>query len=171
MTKLIKPFTGDYQITQSFGEKITDSNGHSGIDYGLPLGTPVLAAADGEVWKAGWDSTGYGNCVMIKHPDGSGTVYGHLLNWSVYAGQKVKAGEKIGNSGNSGNSTGAHLHFEYRTKSGYWQRMNYPSDERARLSATSFLMPLQESFGYSRQNRKPLRTIRPKHYSPAAPAL
>jgi len=46
MTKLIKPFTGDYQITQSFGEKITDSNGHSGIDYALPLGTPVLAAAD-----------------------------------------------------------------------------------------------------------------------------
>ena len=116
MTKLIKPFTGDYQITQSFGEKITDSNGHSGIDYALPLGTPVLAAADGEVWKAGWDATGYGNCVMIKHPDGSGTVYGHLLNWAVYAGQKVKAGEKIGNSGNSGNSTGAHLHFEYRTK-------------------------------------------------------
>ena len=116
MTKLIKPFTGDYQITQSFGEKITDSNGHSGIDYALPIGTPVLAAADGEVWKAGWDATGYGNCVMIKHPDGSGTVYGHLLNWSVYAGQKVKAGEKIGNSGNTGNSTGAHLHFEYRTK-------------------------------------------------------
>jgi len=116
MTKLIKPFTGDYQITQSFGEKITDSNGHSGIDYALPIGTPVLAAADGEVWKAGWDATGYGNCVMIKHPDGSGTVYGHLLNWAVYAGQKVKAGEKIGNSGNSGNSTGAHLHFEYRTK-------------------------------------------------------
>lgn len=116
MTKLIKPFTGDYPITQKFGEKITDSSGHSGIDYALPLGTPVLAAADGEVWKAGWDATGYGNCVMIKHPDGSGTVYGHLLNWAVYAGQKVKAGEKIGNSGNSGNSTGAHLHFEYRTK-------------------------------------------------------
>jgi len=115
MTKLIKPFTGDYQITQSFGEKITDSNGHSGIDYALPIGTPVLAAADGEVWKAGWDATGYGNCVMIKHPDGSGTVYGHLLNWAVYAGQKVKAGEKIGYSGNTGNSTGAHLHFEYRT--------------------------------------------------------
>jgi hypothetical protein len=116
MTKLIKPFTGDYPITQKFGEKITDSSGHSGIDYALPLGTPVLAAADGEVWKAGWDATGYGNCVMIKHPDGSGTVYGHLLNWSVYSGQKVKASEKIGNSGNTGNSTGAHLHFEYRTK-------------------------------------------------------
>ena len=114
--QLIKPFNGNYPVTQAFGEKTTDPKGHNGIDYGLPLGTPVLAAADGEVWKAGWDSTGYGNCVMIKHPDGSGTVYGHLLNWSVYAGQKVKAGEKIGNSGNSGNSTGAHLHFEYRTK-------------------------------------------------------
>jgi len=114
--QLIKPFNGNYPVTQAFGEKTTDPKGHNGIDYGLPLGTPVLAAADGEVWKAGWDSTGYGNCVMIKHPDGSGTVYGHLLNWSVYAGQKVKAGEKIGNSGNTGNSTGAHLHFEYRTK-------------------------------------------------------
>ncbi len=114
--QLIKPFNGNYPVTQRFGETFTDPKGHKGIDYALPLGTPVLAAADGEVWKAGWDATGYGNCVMIKHPDGSGTVYGHLLNWAVYAGQKVKAGEKIGNSGNSGNSTGAHLHFEYRTK-------------------------------------------------------
>ena len=116
MTKLIKPFAGNYPVTQHFGDTFTDPKGHKGIDYALPIGTPVLAAADGEVWKAGWDATGYGNCVMIKHPDGSGTVYGHLLNWAVYAGQKVKAGEKIGNSGNSGNSTGAHLHFEYRTK-------------------------------------------------------
>ena len=114
--QLIKPFNGNYPVTQHFGDTFTDPKGHKGIDYALPIGTPVLAAADGEVWKAGWDATGYGNCVMIKHPDGSGTVYGHLLNWAVYAGQKVKAGEKIGNSGNSGNSTGAHLHFEYRTK-------------------------------------------------------
>ena len=114
--QLIKPFKGDYPITQRFGETFTDPKGHKGIDYALPLGTPVLAAADGIVEKDGVDNTGYGNVIIIRHFWTDGTVYAHLRNWAVYAGQKVKAGEKIGNSGNTGNSTGAHLHFEYRTK-------------------------------------------------------
>jgi hypothetical protein len=114
--QLIKPFNGNYPITQRFGDTFTDPKGHKGIDYALPLGTPVLAAADGIVEKAGVDNTGYGNVIIIRHLWTDGTVYAHLRNWSVQVGQKVKAGEKIGNSGNSGNSTGAHLHFEYRTK-------------------------------------------------------
>jgi len=128
MTKLIKPFTGDYQITQSFGEKITDSNGHSGIDYALPLGTPVLAAADGIVEKAGVDNTGYGNVIIIRHFRTDGTVYAHLRNWAVQVGQKVKAGEIIGYSGNTGNSTGPHLHFEYRMKFDDWKSATDPAD-------------------------------------------
>ena len=114
--QLIKPFKGDYPITQRFGDTFTDPKGHKGIDYALPLGTPVLAAADGIVEKAGVDNTGYGNMILIRHLWTDGTVYAHLRNWSVQVGQKVKAGEIIGYSGNTGNSTGAHLHFEYRTK-------------------------------------------------------
>jgi len=113
--QLIKPFNGNYPVTQKFGDTYTDPKGHKGIDYALPLGTPVLAAADGIVEKAGVDSTGYGNVIIIRHLWNDGTVYGHLRNWSVQVGQKVKAGEIIGYSGNTGNSTGPHLHFEYRT--------------------------------------------------------
>ena len=113
--QLIKPFKGDYPITQRFGETFTDPKGHKGIDYALPLGTPVLAAADGIVERAGVDNTGYGNMILIRHLWNDGTVYAHLRNWSVQVGQKVKAGEIIGYSGNTGNSTGPHLHFEYRT--------------------------------------------------------
>ena len=113
--QLIKPFNGNYPVTQRFGETFTDQKGHKGIDYALPLGTPVLAAADGIVEKAGVDNTGYGNVIIIRHLWTDGTVYAHLRNWSVQVGQKVKAGEVIGYSGNTGNSTGPHLHFEYRT--------------------------------------------------------
>ena len=113
--QLIKPFNGDYPITQRFGETFTDPKGHKGIDYALPLGTPVLAAADGIVEKAGVDNTGYGNVIIIRHLWTDGTVYAHLQNWNVVAGQSVKAGDVIGHSGNTGNSTGPHLHFEYRT--------------------------------------------------------
>lgn len=113
--QLIKPFNGNYPVTQHFGDTFTDPKGHKGIDYALPLGTPVLAAADGIVEKAGVDNTGYGNVIIIRHLWTDGTVYAHLRNWAVQVGQKVKAGDIIGFSGNSGNSTGPHLHFEYRT--------------------------------------------------------
>ena len=119
--QLIKPFKGDYPITQRFGETFTDPKGHKGIDYALPLGTPVLAAADGIVERAGVDNTGDGNVIIIRHLWTDGTVYAHLRNWSVQVGQKVKAGEIIGYSGNTGNSTGPHLHFEYRLKFDDWK--------------------------------------------------
>ena len=117
---LRKPFNGNYPITQKFGDTYTSAS-HTGIDYALPLGTPVLAAADGIVEKAGVDNTGYGNVIIIRHLWTDGTVYAHLRNWSVQVGQKVKAGEVIGYSGNTGNSTGAHLHFEYRTSYNDWK--------------------------------------------------
>ena len=119
--QLKKPFDGNYPITQKFGEKYTNEAGHNGIDYALPMGTPVLAAADGIVHVAGIDNTGYGNYVIIKHTWNAGTLYGHLRNWNVIPGQSVKAGDIVGYSGNSGNSTGPHLHFEYRLKYDDWK--------------------------------------------------
>lgn len=109
-----QPFAGGYPITQGYGERDT-SDFHTGIDYGLPLGTPVLASEAGTVVFAGWDKTGYGNCVIIRHGDGNATLYAHLATpLPVHAGERVQRSEVIGYSGSTGNSTGPHLHFEAR---------------------------------------------------------
>lgn len=115
-----QPFEGSYPITQSFGEKVTDKNGHTGIDYGCPTGTPILASESGKVIYAGWKNGGYGYCVFIKHPDGNTTIYEHLLsNIPVKVGQNVERSQVIGYSGSTGNSTGAHLHFEVQDADGH----------------------------------------------------
>jgi murein DD-endopeptidase MepM/ murein hydrolase activator NlpD len=85
--------------------------GHDGIDIGVPVGTPVVAAADGIVTFVGVQS-GYGNHVEVRHPDGVVTTYSHLSGFSVAVGQPVRAGQQIAFSGNTGHSTGPHLHFE-----------------------------------------------------------
>lgn len=118
-----QPFQGDYIITQRFGEKITDPKGHTGIDYGCPLGTEILASNGGEVIFAGWDKTGYGNLVVIRHPDGNATFYAHLSKINVKPGQKVKQSDPVGAAGWTGNVVpqgpgGCHLHFEVRGPDG-----------------------------------------------------
>lgn len=109
-----QPFSGSYQITQRYGETITNPNGHTGIDYALPEGTPVLASESGTVILAGWYTGGWGYSVIIRHPDGNSTVYAHLSTVGVACGQIVQQGDVIGMSGSTGNSTGPHLHFEAR---------------------------------------------------------
>ncbi|MCC6499922.1 MAG: peptidoglycan DD-metalloendopeptidase family protein [Anaerolineales bacterium] len=115
--KLTVPVNGP--ITQLFGEnpdfyKKWGFPGHNGIDYGIPNGTPVNAAAAGTVALVGFENGGYGNYVKLSHTDGGKTYYtyyAHLANATVAAGQKVKAGAMIGHSNNTGASTGPHLHF------------------------------------------------------------
>jgi murein DD-endopeptidase MepM/ murein hydrolase activator NlpD len=87
---------------------------HTGIDIAAPLGSPVLAAADGIVVGVAHTSVGYGNYVMIAHGGGVITLYAHLLETDVSVGDKVARGKKIGLEGSSGLSTGPHLHFEVR---------------------------------------------------------
>lgn len=87
--------------------------GHSGIDLAAPTGTPVLAANGGPVLFAGWNSWGYGNAVVIGHGPFS-TLYGHMSSLAVACGNSVSAGQVIGYVGNTGNSSGPHLHFEIR---------------------------------------------------------
>src|SRR5688572_602943 len=115
--KLIVPV--NRPITQLFGEnpafyKKWGYAGHNGVDYGIPNGTPVLAAADGTVELIALENGGYGNHVKRSHVNGAdkfSTYYAHLASAAVSAGQKVKAGIVIGYSNNSGASTGPHLHF------------------------------------------------------------
>jgi LysM repeat protein len=98
------------------GIKTQGIHGHNAVDIGTPVGTPILAAAQGVVLAArpsGYNG-GYGKMVIISHPNGTQTVYGHLSNVFVTTGQVVQRGEQIGESGNTGRSTGPHLHFEIR---------------------------------------------------------
>ena len=110
----IKPISGG-RLTSGFGPRSRPTKGastnHKGVDWATPTGTAVFASCGGTVAKAGWGS-GYGYVVYINHPDGRQTRYGHLSKVLVSAGQNVSQGQKIALSGNTGVSTGPHLHFE-----------------------------------------------------------
>ena len=93
--------------------------GHPGIDLAVPTGSAVYAADTGLVIFAGWSSLGYGNTIVIDHGNGYKTLYAHLSQVSQYCGAIVKAGQVIGLSGSTGNSSGPHLHFEVRVPGGY----------------------------------------------------
>jgi hypothetical protein len=84
---------------------------HNGIDFSAPEGTAIQATGDGEVVQSGRDG-GYGNCVIISHGFGYRTLYAHMSRLDVQVGQKVKKGHKIGLIGSTGQSTGAHCHYE-----------------------------------------------------------
>lgn len=88
---------------------------HPAIDIGASTGTPVAAADEGTVISAGWSPVGYGNMIMIRHPDGFATLYAHLSRIDVSYGDYVARGQRIGAVGNTGRSTGPHLHFEIQT--------------------------------------------------------
>ncbi|MFC8427149.1 transglycosylase family protein [Streptomyces sp. NPDC057253] len=91
---------------------------HTGVDFAVPTGTTVKAVAAGKVVASGWGGS-FGYQVVIRHGDGRYTQYAHLSAISVKAGQSVGAGQRIGRSGSTGNSTGPHLHFEVRTGPGF----------------------------------------------------
>ncbi|MFE9564554.1 peptidoglycan DD-metalloendopeptidase family protein [Streptomyces sp. NPDC006487] len=96
---------------------------HTGIDFAVSTGTPVRAAAAGTVVSSGWQGA-YGNAVVIKHDDGRYTLSAHLSSATASEGERVSAGEQIGRSGNTGNSTGPHLHFEVRSSNSYGADVN-----------------------------------------------
>jgi murein DD-endopeptidase MepM/ murein hydrolase activator NlpD len=112
----IKPLSGG-SLSSGFGARKAPTAGastyHKGVDWSTPTGTTVYASNAGTVAFAGWAS-GYGYAVYINHADGRQTRYGHLSKVLVSAGQTVSQGERIALSGNTGRSTGPHVHFEIR---------------------------------------------------------
>ena len=110
----IKPISGG-RLSSNFGRRSAPTRGastyHKGVDWATPTGTAVMASSGGTVIRAGWGS-GYGYVVYIRHPDGRETRYAHLSKVLVKSGETVKQGQKIALSGNTGRSTGPHLHFE-----------------------------------------------------------
>lgn len=111
------PVAGSFRYTSSFGYRRDPKTGgrrmHNGTDMAGPLGTPIVAPGDGVVTFAGTQS-GFGRLVKIRHAQGFETYYAHLHRINVKSGQKVSRGDKIGGMGNSGRSTGVHLHYEIR---------------------------------------------------------
>ena len=101
----------NWNLTSNFGYRW--GRLHAGADVGVPIGTTVRASRAGQVITAGWVG-GYGNCVIIDHGDGVTTRYGHLSEVTVSVGQYVDQGQQVALSGNTGRSTGPHLHFEIR---------------------------------------------------------
>ncbi len=104
-------------ITSPFGNRTSPFSGilkfHEGLDIAAQTGTPVMAPADGVIIKAGF-STGYGNMVEISHGYGIKTIFAHNSRLNVKAGQRVRRGDVISYVGDSGSSTGPHLHYEVR---------------------------------------------------------
>jgi len=97
---------------------------HAGMDFSANIGTPVYATGNGVVKKAGWQS-GYGKIIIIDHGYGYETWYAHLNKYNVRVGQKVVRGEVIGEVGNTGKSTGPHLHYEVHVKGKVVNPVNY----------------------------------------------
>lgn len=106
-------------MASGYGPRIDPHYGtvrfHEGMDFSANIGTPVYATAEGTVTYADWKK-GYGKCVIINHGYGYETLYAHLNDYKARVGQKVVRGEQIAEVGNTGKSTGPHLHYEVHVK-------------------------------------------------------
>ncbi len=116
------PVKAAFRFTSGFGQRW--GRLHAGTDFAAPIGTPVYATADGVITESGW-SSGYGRLIKIRHEFGIETRYAHLNAMHVSVGQRVSRGERIGDMGNSGRSTGPHLHYEVRVGGNPVNPMNY----------------------------------------------
>lgn len=124
----IWPCNGIRWITSKFGGRQSPggigSTNHKGVDIGTPMGTPVLAAKAGKVTWAS-SNGGYGQCVIISHGKGNSTLYGHLSGYNVKVGDMVSQRQVIAYSGNTGKSTGPHLHFGIMENDGWVDPLTY----------------------------------------------
>jgi len=111
---------GKFELTSCFGPRW--GTAHQGIDFANVAGTPIRAIGAGTVFAAGWNYTGYGISVVIDHHNGYFTHYAHASRLAVHPGQKVAAGQVIAYEGNTGDSTGPHLHFEVHK--GMWNQID-----------------------------------------------
>lgn len=123
-----KPVLARYRLSSGFGYRRHPISGktkmHNGVDMAGPTGTPIYATGIGTVIHAGW-SSGYGKTIKIRHSNGIETLYAHLNRIRVKKGERVKLGQRIGDMGSTGRSTGPHLHYEVRVNGSPKNPMNY----------------------------------------------
>lgn len=119
------PVPASGNITSGFGYRTYDGSYHKAIDIGAPMGTPVVAAADGVAFIVGWSVYGGGNQIQISHGSGIVTHYNHLSGYAVSKDAIVKKGQVIGYVGSTGNSSGPHLDFKVVVNGVYQNPLNY----------------------------------------------
>lgn len=112
VTGYVAPVKG--KLTSPYGWRARFGRMHRGVDLNLNVGDSVVSAFDGKVRVVKYEAGGYGHYVVVRHDNGLETVYGHLSRALVKPGQRVRAGQLIAKGGNTGRSTGPHLHFETR---------------------------------------------------------
>ncbi len=147
------------RITQYFGKttfatknpQVYNGMGHNGVDFGIPIGTPVKSAGNGVVYGSGNTDTAcygvsYGKWVLIKHDNGLSTLYAHLSMIKVSTGDKVQSGDIIGYSGNTGYSTGPHLHFTVYAADAV--HISGPTEYKSKICGTYLRMPLAPRAAY-----------------------
>ena len=147
------------RITQYFGKtafatknpQVYNGMGHNGIDFGVPIGTPVKSAGNGVVYGSGNTDTAcygvsYGKWVLIRHENGLATLYAHLSIIKVTTGDNVQSGDIIGYSGNTGYSTGPHLHFTVYAADGV--HISGPTEYKSKICGTYLRMPLAPRAAY-----------------------
>src|SRR5690625_4589151 len=117
-----------FKQTSSFGTRKDPINGktasHGGNDYAMPVGTPVVSNVSGKVVRHGVDKNGFGNYMAVQDSKGRIHIYGHLSKHGPKVGTTVRAGQVVGASGNTGRSTGPHLHYEVRQGSMSGAKLN-----------------------------------------------
>ena len=125
----VNPDPSIYRLSSSFGYRSDPFTGrstrHTGVDFAMKPGNPIYATGDGVIESVKFEFFGYGNQVVVDHGFGYKTRYAHLKSVGVVEGMKVKRGECIGLSGNSGRSSGPHLHYEVLYKGNYVNPANY----------------------------------------------
>ena len=112
----VPTYSGYYLRPISGGTRTQGIHGFNAVDLAASVGTPIMASASGKVIiskNSGWNG-GYGNYIVIEHPNGTQTLYAHASKVIVFSGQSVVQGQVIGYVGSTGRSTGAHVHFEIR---------------------------------------------------------
>jgi murein DD-endopeptidase MepM/ murein hydrolase activator NlpD len=150
------PISPPVRITQLFGKtadsgRLYASGTHNGVDFGAKIGTPIYAASGGVVMGVGdtdisCRGASYGKWVLIRHPNGLATLYAHLHLIKSIAGQEVRAGDIVGYSGNTGYSTGPHLHFTVFV--GNAVRITGPTEYKSRVCGTYLRMPIAPTSAY-----------------------
>lgn len=143
------------QVTSNYGYRAKFGRMHKGIDLAIRSNDTIRAAFDGKVRLTNYEGKGYGNYVILRHPNGLETVYGHLNKFLVKPDQVVKAGQPIALGGSTGRSTGPHLHFETRYM-GYAINPNAIFDFKNQTTHT-------DTYAFSKSTYTQARNYAPKH--------
>lgn len=150
-----------FRLTGKFGElsPVRDFQAHSGIDLAMPEGTTLRSIADGVVDRVYDGSGAIGKGLSVQMPDGTRTIYGHMNEVKAHIGDKVNVGQILGESGNTGNSTGPHLHFSIRNPEGTFIDPTSHAEQLASISGDHVAPGVLTSLFNNRDTQGPITRL------------